>query len=434
MKITLVYGLLFYALLLLSACNRDKELREQIDTRLKETAQLEDPFQMAALAQQQLTTAAKIDYQQGIADADFLLGRANKLQGHYNLAITHHLQALEVRKQIGDEAGEAKSYNNLGNICLALDLHKEAVDYYQQALEANQRLGKPEEIAKIYRNLGLVFQKMEKWENAQQYYEQSLNVYTKLNDKERKGKLYNDLAVVQEMQAKKSGNTSSYELALKLYQMAMEASNKAGAQQGLGLSYLNIGRMNIRLGQYEQALDYLQKAEPLLAAAKDYPDLVLVYTRLGEAYRQLEKTTQALEALQKAEQLEGKLAANEKEKIGETYKVFQQVYATSHNQAALQSYRQKEVAMVDEVQKMKEQGRTEQLEQQVRVKEAERAFTADQVQVALNRSEMLMITMVSMGAIFVILMSLLLYQYRKMKKSLDVFKTFATALFPNFGE
>jgi tetratricopeptide (TPR) repeat protein len=372
-QLSFPYSLLFSALFLLSACDLDQERRELINSRLEKIDQVKDPAKITELAQAQLEAAEKINYRKGIADAEFFLGRANYRSGNYQLALQHHLQALEIRRYMEDKAGTAKSYTALGNIYFHLTLYPEALQYYQKALEANQQLDKTEEIAEVYRNVGLVYRNMKQWEKAKRNFEDALVLYQQLHNQERIGWLYNDLGINQELEAQETGQ-ADYARILSWYKESMRLNEALQARQGLGWVYINVGRMYCKLEQPAQALEYLQKAEPLLTQDKDYPNLVIGYTRQGEAYRQLGKPTQALEALKKAEQLEEKVMGSAKENIGETYKVLQQVYAQLKDQAKVRLYQEKEQGIMQAVAQIQAKGQLEHLQNQVLASKAREAY------------------------------------------------------------
>jgi tetratricopeptide (TPR) repeat protein len=372
-KLIFIYGLLFYGLLLLLACDRERERQEQIDSRLQEIAQVKDPAKIAELAKQQLEAAEKINYRKGMADADFFLGRASYRSGDYKLALQHHLQALETRRHIEDREGIAQSYNRLGNIYFYLALYPEALQYYQKALEANQQLGKTEEIAEVYRNLGLVYREMKQWKKAEGSFEEALVLYQQQNNQERLGWLYNDLGINQELAAQETGK-ADYTKTLSWYKESMRLNEALQSKKGLGWVYINVGRMYNKLEEPNQALVYLQKAEPMLTEAKDYPNLVYLYTNQGEAFLKLGKTTQALDVLKKAEQLEGNVAGSDKEKIGETYKTLRQVYTKLQDQAKVRLYQEKEQAVLQQVAQIRAKGQLEHLQSQVIAHQAQAAF------------------------------------------------------------
>jgi tetratricopeptide (TPR) repeat protein len=421
-------GLLLYGLLLLFAYDRNQQMQELINSRLQDIAQEEDSVKLAQLAQRLWKAAEKINYEKGMADADFLLGRANKLQGKYDLAITHHLQALQLRRQTqGCDvwcidfglAGLGKSYNNLGNIYFQLALYPEALQYYQKALEANQRLGNQEEIAKVYRNIGLAYRNTKEWEKAQFNFQQALGLYKKLNNSEIAGWIYNNLGINQELQLQETGQ-ANYSATLDCYKESLRLNEALQSQQGLGWSYLNVGRMYIKLAKPELALEYLLKAEAIFNEAKDYPNLVYVQTNQGEAYLQAGKATKALESLKRAEQLEPRLVGSEKENIAETYKMLQQVYGHLHNKAKVGLYKEKEHLTTILVAQIRDKGHPEQLNNQRTASKAEAAFALhafNTVQHETIRKQGLLTLFTGINILLIIGLGALIYQYFRTKKS-----------------
>ncbi|WP_149988953.1 tetratricopeptide repeat protein, partial [Microcystis aeruginosa] len=66
-------------------------------------------------------------------------------------------QSLAITREIGDRGGEAKSYNNLGNVYYSLGEYQKAIDFCQQSLAITREIGDRGGEAKSYNNLGNVY-------------------------------------------------------------------------------------------------------------------------------------------------------------------------------------------------------------------------------------------------------------------------------------
>jgi tetratricopeptide (TPR) repeat protein len=261
---------------------------------------------------------------------------------------------------------------------------------------------------------------MKQWEKAKRNFEDALVLYQQLNDRENISWVYNDLGINQELEAQETGQ-ADYARILSWYKEAMQLNEALQAKQGLGWVYNNVGRMYCKLNQPVQALEYLQKAEPLLKEAQDYPNLVIMYTRKGEAYRQLGKFTEALELLKKAEQLEGKVAGSDKEKIGETYKVLQEVYAALQDQAKVRLYQEKEQALAQQVAQIREKGQVAHLQNQIIADQAEKFFFVRALSYAngenLRKQVMLVATITIAVLLLIALIGSIFYLVRLTRKT-----------------
>ncbi len=62
------------------------------------------------------------------------LGNVYQSLGEYAQAEQYYLQSLEIKRQIGDKAGEGNSLNNLGIVYENLGEYAQAEQYYRQSL------------------------------------------------------------------------------------------------------------------------------------------------------------------------------------------------------------------------------------------------------------------------------------------------------------
>ena len=61
--------------------------------------------------------------------------------GDRQQALDYYQQALPIRREVGDRAGEAATLNNIGLVYDGLGDRQRALDYYQQALPILREVG-----------------------------------------------------------------------------------------------------------------------------------------------------------------------------------------------------------------------------------------------------------------------------------------------------
>ena len=90
--------------------------------------------------------------------------------------INHQEQRLRIAKELGDEAGEGRTYGNLGNAYQSLGDFKEAVKYLNEditiAIEQGDRAGERD----AYGNLGNAYQSVGALKQALKYHNQHLSI------------------------------------------------------------------------------------------------------------------------------------------------------------------------------------------------------------------------------------------------------------------
>ena len=59
----------------------------------------------------------------------------------YDKAIQHHEKNRNIAKQIGDKAGEGRSYSNLGNCYNSLEQYDKAIQHHERSLNIAEQIG-----------------------------------------------------------------------------------------------------------------------------------------------------------------------------------------------------------------------------------------------------------------------------------------------------
>src|SRR5579883_971350 len=115
-------------------------------------------------------------------DQRLLLEALNNLAGVYGAigqpkrALELYEQALPLRREVGDRAGEATTLNNLGMVYRAIGQPKRALELYEQALPLTREVGdRAGEVATLI-NLAYMFQGMQKYDAALEAFEQSITI------------------------------------------------------------------------------------------------------------------------------------------------------------------------------------------------------------------------------------------------------------------
>src|SRR5579863_10476238 len=130
---------------------------------------------------QALELAQRLNYINGIAEAYRVIGLGEAYGNHEGKAIANYLNALSYFKKAGDVLGQAKVYNNIGNLYLNVD-YDQALEYLQKCLTIAQTLNNTKMIASVTLNMGNVYLRKKNFSLALDNYNQSQVLFTKLND------------------------------------------------------------------------------------------------------------------------------------------------------------------------------------------------------------------------------------------------------------
>ena len=227
--------------------------------------------------------------------------------GNYSEALTHHLAALNLRKEIRDISGLSNSFNNLGLISYFLGNYPDALNYYFKSLKISEDGKNAKGIIRAYTNISNVYEIQGDYGNAlknslaalkfgqetknehdiaiasvaigtiywhQNNFKKALLSYfstlklLKPTEKKELANLFGNIGAVYVAEAeyllKEKNNKDSInfklELGLKYSSIALKTREEIGDKEGLASSYINIGAVQTRLKKYDQAKSNLNKA------------------------------------------------------------------------------------------------------------------------------------------------------------------------------
>lgn len=130
-----------------------------------------------------LELAKKLDYPNGIAEAYRVKGIGEYYSSKYEDAIEDYLNAISTFQSLHNVIGEARVYNNLGNLYQEIDYDK-ALNYFNKAKAIIESLKAPDKSLKasLYLNMGNVYYRKKSFYLALSYYSKSNELFQKLNN------------------------------------------------------------------------------------------------------------------------------------------------------------------------------------------------------------------------------------------------------------
>jgi tetratricopeptide (TPR) repeat protein len=129
------------------------------------------------------------------ARAQALTGAGNLAwaQGAYWTAESYHHAALDLRRRLGDKAGEARSLNNLGAVAETQGKYKEAAALYEESLEVAGAAGDLRTYALALGNLGGARISLGEYNEARAACEESLARWHELGDRVSETRVLNNI-------------------------------------------------------------------------------------------------------------------------------------------------------------------------------------------------------------------------------------------------
>lgn len=155
----------------------------QVNLLIKQgySSRLTDHAQTVKKGQQALELAQKLNYTNGIAEAYRVLGIGEYYSSHEAKSFSNYLNALSYFKISGNVIGQARVYNNIGNLYQNTD-YDLSLEYLEKGLKIARDVGNDKLIASAYLNIGNIYIGKKNFSLALDYYNRSQKLFVKLND------------------------------------------------------------------------------------------------------------------------------------------------------------------------------------------------------------------------------------------------------------
>ncbi|MDJ1169769.1 tetratricopeptide repeat protein [Roseofilum sp. BLCC_M154] len=206
------------------------------------------------------------------------LGVAYYSQGDYEQAISYYQKALEIRQEIGDRSGIAKSFNNLGLAYCSQGDYGKAISNYQKAIEIFQQIGDCSVTSTTLMNLGNAYYAQGDYGQAMSCYQQALEIRREIGDCSG---IANSLIGL----GNAYNSQGEYERVISYSQQALEIFQEIGDRSGIAQSLGNLGLAYQSQGDYGQAISYSQKCLEILQEIGDHVGIAESLHDLGATYQ-----------------------------------------------------------------------------------------------------------------------------------------------------
>ncbi len=298
--------------------------------------EISDPDSAYRLAMHAKSLAESVGDTTYLASINEYLGVLSSYRGENYRALQFDLDALKYFEEIGDKAGVARSYNNIGESYFELDLYSEAYDYYNRSLNLARENGDQKSSAISTYNVGRVLKEMGQLNKAKRFILDAKKLSEEIGDIEGipytlydLGEIYfiegrYDLALetlsealskAMELQdkleiyiltpqilnqtAEAHRKKKNFEEALNFHDRALEYYENLSNESGLAETYLGKGITLMEANQLEEANQFLNRG---LSMAKDENNIgleVQIYYELSKLYELNQDYQRSLEFYKK---------------------------------------------------------------------------------------------------------------------------------------
>ena len=141
-----------------------------------------------------------------------IIKKSDKYVQLFSNAFNYFQQSLEIREQVNDRPGLAKTLNNLGTSYLYSGRLDMARDYFERSLTISEELNDANEIANSLLRIGTIYKHKGQYDRALNYLNQSLRFARDLDIKETIQDIYDNLSEVY-------ARLNNYQKALEFYKL-----------------------------------------------------------------------------------------------------------------------------------------------------------------------------------------------------------------------
>jgi tetratricopeptide (TPR) repeat protein/DNA-binding CsgD family transcriptional regulator len=209
-----------------------------------------DPGKSERYGQEALALAEKVNFKNGAAMANRVIGVSHWARGNFYLALVHLFKSHKQYAALHDLLGEGNTTLNIGLVYSDQMDYKEALSYFFRAQKIFETLKKEERLATTYTKIGTVYTDQKKYEVAYQYLINALNIHQKNNYVFGILEVCNRLGILYRDQ----GN---YEEAEKYLQQSLSLAEQRQDREHIAKNLENLGSIYLQKGNVVQAEKYL---------------------------------------------------------------------------------------------------------------------------------------------------------------------------------
>jgi signal transduction histidine kinase len=125
------------------------------------------------LANEALTLAQQLDYEEGIASANNLVGLKYFDFGEYDTAMKHFLISIEIDTNLDRTVNLSEYLNNIALVHVAQTDYEQAAEYLSRSLNMERELGRYKQGYRTINNLGVVYRRQGMYDDAMNYFRQA---------------------------------------------------------------------------------------------------------------------------------------------------------------------------------------------------------------------------------------------------------------------
>ena len=213
--------------------------------------------------------------------------------GRYEEALKTLEQSLAISREIGDRAGEGVTLNNISQIYDSWGRYEEALKTLEESLAIRREIGDRAGEGTTLNNISQIYNAWGRYQDALKALEESLAISREIGDRAGEATTLNNIALIYK-------TWERYDEALKMYEESLAICRVIGQRYIEGATLNNISQIYTAWGRYEDALKMLEESLSIRRAIGDRAGEGFTLNNIASIYKSLERYDDALKAFEES--------------------------------------------------------------------------------------------------------------------------------------
>lgn len=250
------------------------------------------PREALSVANEALRAANEKKYSEGIAQSEYVIGKALAQQNLYAEALDHLGRSILEYQKLKNFKGIIKVINEKGNIFWGIGKYDKYLEEHLESLNLSQKYNYQPGIIDSYISLGSTYAILNNFQEAINYYRKSLNLAGETEDILRLALVHNELGKLYE-------DYEHYDSAERFFNQSYALSSQIQDINGKARATHSLGQLYYKKGDYENALRTHLAAKKLIDEIDNKRAVAIIYNSLGLTYYKLGNSSLAVKYLKK---------------------------------------------------------------------------------------------------------------------------------------
>ncbi|ELR68540.1 hypothetical protein C900_00281 [Fulvivirga imtechensis AK7] len=238
-----------------------------------------DPAKSEIYGQEALGLAKDLNFSNGKAFANRVIGVANWARGNYKKALEYLFEGLTLYKSTGDSLGQANCLMNIGLVFADQHNNEKALKYYFDAVGIFNELNKIDRVATTYNKIATIYLSIGKYDEAYSYLIKALDIHQKNDFSYGISETNNRLGLLFKEQ-------QDYPRAFQYLIRSYDLSKRINDRDGMAKNLENLGHLYLIQKDYDSAILFFERGLELATEVGLKKWLKDIYYGMKQVYEQ----------------------------------------------------------------------------------------------------------------------------------------------------